>query len=433
MLGLKKLFKPGKRVGGPANLSITEGRNEEQQEKKTIEGERSIPNVARRRAALSRPMMIGATALTLMAIAALSMMDNETVSQGLNKDGPKLDSQKKVTPRSSASLEPLDLTELTPVNPNTGTVPAIDPSGASISPGGTQARAIPVIPRNGSNTNVPAITASGSPSSSGAYPAYSQGSSGRPTLSPEEAWRKRRMEGGAGYERDETGGNAPAKAQFGGTVNPSESGSGQMDEYASKLRTSAANEVRATRVMDRNFLLARGKSTSCTTISRIDSTQPGQVTCVGDADVYSDNGNVLLFEKGTEYIGVFRGGLQQGQARVFILWEEARTPKGVKVLLASPAADSLGAAGVDGYVDNHFWQRFGGALMLSIVQDATARAGADQSAPATAGAGRDAASEAVRNSINIPPTLRKNHGQTVTIQIARDIDFRPVYGLEVAQ
>jgi type IV secretion system protein VirB10 len=40
------------------------------------------------------------------------------------------------------------------------------------------------------------------------------------------------------------------------------------------------------------------------------------------------------------------------------------------------------------------------------------------------------AAKALENSINIPPTLYKNQGERVAIFVARDLDFRGVYGLE---
>ena len=54
---------------------------------------------------------------------------------------------------------------------------------------------------------------------------------------------------------------------------------------------------------------------------------------------------------------------------MFVLWSRAKTPTGVVVTLASPATDSLGRAGFDGEIDTHFFERFGGALLLSIVAD----------------------------------------------------------------
>lgn len=435
MLGLRKLFAPAKKLGGPAGLSISDGSTEAPLEEKKIEGERSIPNIARRRG-MSKPFMIGATGLGAIAVAALAFMGHEPTSDSAAKLGSADSKKSPAAAPTSNNLEPLDFGGLTATNPNAAPEPAVPSLTGSEVQQPTQygqVQPIPVNPQGGPRAGVPAIAASGTSGSADGYatPSYNSSGGGKPAMSPQEEWRKRRMESGVtAYEREAAAGTAPAQAQPGSAFGGGDAAVNPGDEFSNKLKVTSSGEARASRVMDRNFLLARGKSTSCTTISRIDSTQSGLVTCVGDTDVYSDNGNVLLFEKGTEYIGLMRGGLQQGQARVFILWEEARTPKGVKVMLASPAADSLGATGVDGYVDTHFWQRFGGALMLSIVQDATSRAGSAQAAPATAGAGQDAAAEAVRNSINIPPTLKKIHGQTVTIQVARDVDFRQVYSLE---
>ncbi|WP_410859512.1 TrbI/VirB10 family protein, partial [Paraburkholderia sp. SIMBA_054] len=76
-------------------------------------------------------------------------------------------------------------------------------------------------------------------------------------------------------------------------------------------------------------------------------------------------------EKGTQVVGEFRGGLQRGQKRLLVLWNRAKTPEGVIITLASPATDALGRSGFDGHVDRHWWERFGSALLLSIVGDAT--------------------------------------------------------------
>ena len=91
-------------------------------------------------------------------------------------------------------------------------------------------------------------------------------------------------------------------------------------------------------------------------------------------------------------------------------------------------ADSLGRAGFDGNLDTHFWDRFGGALLLSIVDDgSSALAGPNRSS--TARVPSDAAAVALQNSVNIPPSLRKAQGSEVSIFVAQDFDFSGVYGL----
>ncbi|MDQ1153068.1 type IV secretion system protein VirB10 [Brevundimonas sp. SORGH_AS_0993] len=198
-----------------------------------------------------------------------------------------------------------------------------------------------------------------------------------------------------------------------------------------RLRQLApVGQTRAGRLPDRNLLVTAGTSVPCVLQTALDSTTPGYVTCVLPRDVWSDNGAVVLMERGTRVLGEYRGGLQQGRRRLFVLWTRAVTPTGVAVALASPAADALGRSGFDGVVDTHFWDRFGGALLLSIVDDGVyAAAGRTDGASAMARVPSDAASVALQGSVEVPPTLRKDQGSEVSIFVAQDLDFAGVYQL----
>src|SRR3981081_1943730 len=92
--------------------------------------------------------------------------------------------------------------------------------------------------------------------------------------------------------------------------------------------------------------------------------------CITATDTFSSDGTVVLLERGTKLIGETRGQVQQGAARVFVLWTEARTPTGVVVPLDSPGADELGRSGLSGEVDHHFWDRFGAAILISTLDGA---------------------------------------------------------------
>nr|WP_314121560.1 type IV secretion system protein VirB10 [uncultured Brevundimonas sp.] len=195
-------------------------------------------------------------------------------------------------------------------------------------------------------------------------------------------------------------------------------------------RISPIGEARAGRLPDRNLLLTAGSSIPCVLQTAMDSSTPGYVSCLISRDVYSENGAVVLLERGTRVLGEYRSGVEPGRGRLFVLWTRAVTPGGVAVGLASPAADALGRAGFDGAVDTHFWDRFGGALLLSIVDDAAfAAAGGGQTLQSTARVPSDAASVALQGSIGIPPTLRKAQGSEVSIFIAQDLNFAAVYRL----
>ncbi len=190
---------------------------------------------------------------------------------------------------------------------------------------------------------------------------------------------------------------------------------------------------------NRNFIVAMGASIPCVLETALSSDQPGFTSCVIPRDVLSDNGRVVLMPKGTQVVGEYRGGLRRGQSRLFVLWTRAKTPDGVIVSLASPATDGLGRAGFDGYVDTHFWERFGGAILMSMMSDISSwigdeiSKGSEVSATQTTSSGEDAAAIAVEQSINIPPTLIKHQGEVVSIFVARDLDFSNVYALKVTE
>ena len=192
---------------------------------------------------------------------------------------------------------------------------------------------------------------------------------------------------------------------------------------------SAIGQARATRLPDRNFLIIAGAAIPCLLQTAMDTATPGYVSCLIPRDVLSDNGAVVLMEKGTKVLGEYRSTLKQGQSRLFVLWTRAVTPAGVAIRLESPAADSLGRAGFDGNLDTHFWDRFGGALLLSIV-DSGSYALAGPNGGDAARVPSDAAAVALQNSVNIPPSLRKAQGSEVSIFVAQDFDFSGVYGLK---
>lgn len=195
-------------------------------------------------------------------------------------------------------------------------------------------------------------------------------------------------------------------------------------------RGSSVGWATARQLGDRNFLLLAGATIPCILQTALDSSTSGYVTCVIPSDVYSDNGAVVLLDKGARVLGEYRGGLRQGQRRIFVLWTRAVTPAGVAIDLASPAADALGRGGFDGRVDTHFWDRFGAALLLSVVDDGAYALAGDSDGNATARLPSDAAGLAVQNSADIPPTLRKPQGSEVAILAAQDFDFAGVYGLK---
>lgn len=196
-------------------------------------------------------------------------------------------------------------------------------------------------------------------------------------------------------------------------------------------RGSVIGQAQARSLPDRNFLITAGSFIPCVLQSAMDSSQPGYVSCIVPRDVYSDNGRVVLMEKGTKIVGEYQGGLNRGEYRLFVLWTRAVTPRGISIDVASPATDALGRGGMDGRVNTFFWQRFGTALLFSLVEDA-ATVGAEavgNSASNTTRVPSDAALTILQQNAQIRPVLRKNQGEDVGITVAQDFDFSTVYGL----
>jgi type IV secretion system protein VirB10 len=187
---------------------------------------------------------------------------------------------------------------------------------------------------------------------------------------------------------------------------------------------------------DLNMLLRRGTSIECTQKTRIVTTNPGGVGCIVSKDVWSSNGAVKLIERGSEAFGELRDNLVAGQTFVPILWSRIETPSGVVVDINSFGTDSLGASGQPVYVDNHIMQRFGGAVLLSLISDfgqalsnKASDGGGSIQLTTSSRAGQDLASRTLESTINIPPTGYGHQGDVINIFVMRDIDFRGVYEL----
>ena len=213
------------------------------------------------------------------------------------------------------------------------------------------------------------------------------------------------------------------------------SSGGKLGGLLSSVSTPPTN---ATMMPDRNLLLPKGTFIDCVLETKLDTTVPGMTSCVIPRDVYSANGRVLLIERGSKAIGEYKGAVENGLNRIFVLWTQIQTPKGVRVNIDSPATDALGGSGMAGEIDFHWWARFGNALLFTLIQDGFDFAMTKQSEnnggvnyyQNSEDGMNQIIQEAMRQSGNIPPTLTKNQGERVGIFVARDVDFSKVYQLK---
>lgn len=241
---------------------------------------------------------------------------------------------------------------------------------------------------------------------------------------------QRRLTSGLRADQNKTGSTGAGSTKAAASA----SDSGPM---ANKLQPLKLATARASRLANRDFLLTQGAMIDCGMDTKLVSAQAGMISCYATREVRSTSGRVALIDPGTKFTGYQQSVLAQGQPRIGVVWSRLETPSGVVISLDSPGTGSLGEAGLDGYIDTHFAERFGGAIMVSLIGDLGAWAsnrGSDSNNNTvrfdnTGNAAKDAVTTVLDNTINIPPTLYRNQGGRVGIYVARDLDFSTVYAL----
>lgn len=171
---------------------------------------------------------------------------------------------------------------------------------------------------------------------------------------------------------------------------------------------------------------------------------PGQVRAIVSQDVYSFDGRRVLIPTGTRLIGEYQSEITRGQTRIFVVWTRMLRDDGVSVRLNSIGADSLGRAGLTGRVDKKFRERFGAAILLSIVgggasyltgygsqtaagDNDDARHAEELARETVARTFSDMANQALGDSLRIPPTISVSQGERIFVFVRQDLDFSVMY------
>jgi type IV secretion system protein VirB10 len=213
--------------------------------------------------------------------------------------------------------------------------------------------------------------------------------------------------------------------------------------FGGQLAGSATPRVAAAMLGNRSLILPKGTAFTCALKTKVVTATSGLVGCQVQRNVYSDDGRVLLVERGSHLDGEYRtAAVRPGTVRIPVLWTRIRTPQGVTVDLESPATGPLGESGIDGYVDNRWLERLGAAMLLSLIDDSVKLVIQNQSSdgpdnsqgstvvlPSTTANSSKLAEKVLDSTINIPPLIYQNQGGIVGIYVARDVDFSAVYEL----
>ena len=182
--------------------------------------------------------------------------------------------------------------------------------------------------------------------------------------------------------------------------------------------------AKSTRMADPTNTVVQGTLIPAVLETAINSDLPGYARAVVSQDVRSFDGRRILIPRSSRLIGEYKTGLAQGQKRAYLLWTRLVRPDGVSIALSSPAVDFSGQAGVTGTVNTHFFQRFGTALLLSVLGGAGSLVSGGGSTVVVAG-GQNAASAAAQADLQRPPTIRVRPGEPVRVFTARDLVFTP--------
>lgn len=184
-----------------------------------------------------------------------------------------------------------------------------------------------------------------------------------------------------------------------------------------------------------HFLLKRNTIFHCLPEQPIDSSVAGPIGCMVTEDVMSADGSVVLIEQGSTVDGEIMRGPALGYNRMALEFDEIMTLKGIPIYLSASAGDTLGTVGVDGYVDEHLWQKIKGALLLSMIEIAgnvvsneTQNAGTVNLNVAS-NTGQGLAQQMLAHDIDIPPTLYRNQAQPLTVIVRQDIPMDDAYKL----
>jgi type IV secretion system protein VirB10 len=208
-----------------------------------------------------------------------------------------------------------------------------------------------------------------------------------------------------------------------GAGTPSEGYADRTAAYGKTASDQQVPEASARRISMGNRI-AQGKMLTATLETAVSSDLPGKLRAVVTADVWSEDGSRRLVQRGSRLIGEYRSGLVRGNTRVFVIWTRLLQPDGTDVAIGSPGTDDLGRAGLTGTIDRHFAERFGAAVLLSLIGSTTTASQAGSTVVVDTSQGfSQVAQQSLQDSVNIPPTITVAQGAPVQVFVARDLVF----------
>ena len=202
------------------------------------------------------------------------------------------------------------------------------------------------------------------------------------------------------------------------------------EQFAARVETGPEPEhASATLLHNQSTLAPQGTIIPAVLETALNSDLPGFARAVVSRDVRSFDGSNVLIPRGSRVIGEYRSASSLGASRIFVIWTRVLRPDGGSIQIGSGGGDTLGRAGLAGKVDRHFFERFSGAVLLTVLNAAAYAAAGTPSTQVTIGstAGSGGATSGLLPT-DIPPTIKVAQGTPIRIFVQRDLDFTPVDG-----
>lgn len=228
------------------------------------------------------------------------------------------------------------------------------------------------------------------------------------------------------------------------TASPSVAGEDANSRYLAAASATGDRAAKASKIARLDAVIPEGTLIPGILETAMVSDLPGQIRAVTSQDVYSFDGRRVLIPTGTRLIGEYQSAITRGQKRIFVVWTRLIRDDGVAIRLNSIGTDSLGRSGLTGRVDNKWRERFGSAILLSIVGagasyatgygsesssggNSNAQQGEELARQTIAQTFSDMANQALGENLRIPPTISVNQGERIFIFVRQDLDFSEFY------
>lgn len=222
-------------------------------------------------------------------------------------------------------------------------------------------------------------------------------------------------------------------------------GEDRNSKFLAAASSLADRGAKATQIKRIDAMIPEGTLIPGILETAITSDLPGQIRAITSQDVYSFDGRRVLIPTGTRLIGEYQSDVTRGQKRIFVIWTRLIRDDGVSVRLNSFGTDSLGRSGLTGIVDNKWRERFGSAILLSIVgagasyltgygsdeafgnDDSEAQRGEELARETIAETFSDRANQALSENLRIPPTISVSQGERIFVYVRQNLDFSAMY------